>query len=83
MPAVVVVRNADGLLGRCDASCYNGTRHERCKCICDGVNHGVGRLQAMASADELAASWGDRRAHVVADVHPEAAQVLLPFGDKS
>lgn len=31
---------------RCDARCYNA-KHQECKCICQGKNHGVGLKQAV------------------------------------
>lgn len=34
----------------CDASCY-GAIHIECKCICGGVNHGVGLWQAIRNVN--------------------------------
>ena len=31
---------------RCDASCYNA-KHDKCSCICDGMNHGAGENYAI------------------------------------
>lgn len=38
---------------KCDARCYDAT-HEKCDCICGGMNHGVGLHQAQANTEELA-----------------------------
>ena len=37
---------------RCDARCHNA-RKPRCRCICGGVNHGVGLDQARANTKEI------------------------------
>ena len=47
---IIEVRSEQGVVGRCDASCYNATGPE-CHCICGGANHGVGVKIAL----------GDRR----------------------
>jgi hypothetical protein len=44
------------LYGRCDASCYDGTKTE-CACICGGVNHGVGMVQALANTAAMSDGW--------------------------
>ena len=38
---IIEVRTEQGVVGRCDANCYNAT-NDRCTCICGGANHGVG-----------------------------------------
>lgn len=37
---------------RCDAKCHNATK-PRCRCICGGVNHGVGFDQARANTRKI------------------------------
>lgn len=37
---------------RCDGKCHNATK-PRCRCICGGVNHGVGLDQARANTKEI------------------------------
>lgn len=37
---------------RCCASCHNATK-PRCRCVCGGVNHGVGIDQARANTEQL------------------------------
>jgi hypothetical protein len=44
--------SSDGGRRRCDAKCYNAHKAE-CKCICGGVNHGVGREAAMANTRRI------------------------------
>lgn len=53
---LIEVRNSDGLVGRCDAKCYEATS-PKCTCICGGANHGAGKTQAMDNTRELAESW--------------------------
>lgn len=49
MTTLIEVMKSDGtLVGRCDERCYNATG-KRCRCICRGVNHGVGLVQASES----------------------------------
>ncbi len=36
---------------RCDATCHNAKR-PGCRCICGGMNHGVGLSQAQANVQE-------------------------------
>lgn len=56
MPALVAVYNSEGLVGRCDFRCYAATSApHRCRCICRGVNHGVGLQKAM---DNVASGVG-------------------------
>ena len=54
--ALIAVYTGDGCAGRCDAKCYNAWGRE-CHCICQGGNHGLGRLEAIANTRELAGSW--------------------------
>lgn len=44
------------LYGRCDASCYAGTKTV-CDCICGGVNHGVGLEVALANTAAMSEEW--------------------------
>jgi len=47
MSILIEAHRSDGtLIGRCDHLCYNG-HGPRCKCICGGRNHGVGKNQAI------------------------------------
>ena len=42
MTALITVSNTDGIVGQCDAKCYDA-RAEFCDCICGGMNHGAGK----------------------------------------
>lgn len=44
------------LARHCDAHCYNATS-KRCKCICSGLNHGVGYQKAVANTRDLPDDW--------------------------
>lgn len=52
MATLIEVRNSDGVVGRRDAKCYDATEPE-CVCICGGVNHGVGRNQAVENTADM------------------------------
>jgi hypothetical protein len=56
MTVLITAYTGDGCVGRCDAKCYNAWGPE-CHCICQGVNHGAGRQEAMANTRELGESW--------------------------
>lgn len=45
MATLIAVYNSEGLVGRCDARCYNADGG-RCECICGGANHGKGHAKA-------------------------------------
>ena len=46
MSAIITVSNSDGVVGQCDAKCYDA-RADYCECICAGLNHGAGREAAQ------------------------------------
>ncbi len=46
MTTLIAVYNSEGLVGRCDAKCYLA-HDEICTCICGGMNHGAGKVQAQ------------------------------------
>jgi hypothetical protein len=54
MTTMLALYNSDGCAGRCDARCYNA-KSKTCSCICGGVNHGVGRQQAIDQTREYLA----------------------------
>ncbi len=56
MATLIAISTADGLVGRCDARCYEATCSV-CECICGGRNHGVGRAQATDNTRALAERW--------------------------
>ena len=56
MAVLIEVRTSSGVVGRCDAKCYNA-QHPECECICGGRNHGVGLARALESTREMAETW--------------------------
>ena len=49
MTSLIIFKRADGTItGRCDARCHNA-KGPICKCICGGINHGVGNNLAVES----------------------------------
>jgi len=53
---LIEVRNSEGLVGRCDARCYNA-KEPHCECICGGRNHGAGLQRAIENTREQAEQW--------------------------
>ena len=49
---IIEVRTEQGVVGRCDANCYDAKGTE-CHCICGGANHGVGVNVAMEDRQYL------------------------------
>ncbi|MFI9595742.1 hypothetical protein [Nonomuraea sp. NPDC052265] len=87
MSTLIAFYNSEGLVGRCDAKCYQA--HESgCHCICAGSNHGVGLYRALANMQTYVESWVDLahrrgwRVHLIefadAVVQPEPSEVPLP-----
>jgi hypothetical protein len=56
MTTLIVVYNSDGIIGRCDARCYNA-KQPHCDCVCHGKNHGQGIQIAAQNALKDAAEW--------------------------
>lgn len=47
MTTIIIRKNKDGAItGRCDARCY-GAKGKKCKCVCGGFNHGMGKNGAI------------------------------------
>lgn len=61
MATLIAVYNSEGLVGRCDAKCYNA-KHPDCECVCGGANHGAGFDQARDNTEEMAEQWIERYA---------------------
>lgn len=59
MATLIATYNSDGCTGRCDAKCYNAT-HDKCDCICRGMNHGKGIDKARENTRELADKWAEQ-----------------------
>ncbi|GAA2302146.1 hypothetical protein GCM10010149_59350 [Nonomuraea roseoviolacea subsp. roseoviolacea] len=56
MSTLIAVYDSGGLVGRCDAKCYQA--HEAaCHCVCGGNNHGAGLDQALANTQTYARAW--------------------------
>jgi hypothetical protein len=54
--ALIAAWTGDGCVGRCDAKRYNAWGPE-CHCICQGVNHGAGKQEAIENTRELGEFW--------------------------
>lgn len=61
MTALLLLRAGRGIVGRCDAACYDA-REAACTCLCEGVNHRVGYEQAVANTRGIADTWQQARA---------------------
>lgn len=49
--------NANGKKGYCSARCYNRTSNSKSRCICQGINKGVGYKQAVINTQNLYLEW--------------------------
>ena len=78
---IIEVRTSRGIVGRCDASCYNAEGTD-CHCICGGANHGVGVGIAMedrrylSDAEVLAACDGLKSGERAAVYKPQIQKRL-------
>ena len=54
MATLLALLNSARILRRCDKRCYDATT-PKCKCICGGLNHGVGFRQAVANCRAMIA----------------------------
>ena len=91
MAVLIEVRTSSGVVGRCDAKCYNA-QHPECECICGGANHGVGLARALENTREMAEAWMEEyaRRKGLKDWEGEAFprksrvwanQLVLPFAE--
>jgi len=76
MAVVVRVENSDGVVGQCDAKCYDA-EGGRCSCICGGANHGQGLTMALAKGRELAEVVGKRSTSARVTSDARTAQTVL------
>ena len=52
MTTLIIKRNKSGAVtGLCGAKCYKA-KSKKCKCICTGINHGVGLIKALELTDK-------------------------------
>jgi hypothetical protein len=56
MSTLLSVHGSEGLIGRCDAKCYDA-KEPGCDCVCGGKNHGAGLKQAMVNTELYSAEW--------------------------
>lgn len=61
MGTLIAVYNSEGLVGRCDANCYEA-RHPECDCVCGGMNHGAGLDRAIDNTRRHAEQMVERYA---------------------
>lgn len=73
MPALIKVYNARGtMIGCCDAKCYNATV-SRCRCVCQGTNHGIGLQKAAQNSRQFSP---DSLARSALSLWPTAVRVV-------
>ena len=51
MTTLITQKVGSGPNRRCDAKCYDA-KHPKCTCICGGMNHGAGGVQAIINTHE-------------------------------
>ena len=79
MATLIAVYTSEGLVGRCDARCYD-SKTGTCTCVCGGVNHKAGRAAATANchkAVENAVAWINAHREQAGDDAVVAALVPL------
>lgn len=56
---LIEVRSNGRVVGRCDSRCYAGKPGgaERCDCVCEGLNHGVGLDAAIDNIPRIVSEW--------------------------
>ena len=62
--ALIVWENAYGTKGRCSSFCWRATGRYAsmgCQCICGGMNHAKGKLEAIRNTRAFAHSWIARK----------------------
>ncbi len=59
MSTLIVSRSGGNARRSCNAKCYNAIGPD-CDCMCGGVNHGVGEMQARANCSAMGVSWVQR-----------------------
>lgn len=60
----LIASGSSGKLRRaCNAKCYLAKGPE-CDCMCGGVNHGVGEMQARQNCRAMGVSWIARATHL-------------------
>lgn len=73
MTALFIIYGPAGIIGQCDAVCYDSDGG-LCGCICGGANHGAGRRRAIRNTYKHALTWLDRVTLANPDVR--AADIL-------
>ena len=58
---LIEVRNNGRVIGRCDSRCYAGKpgNADRCCCVCEGLNHGIGLGAAIDNIPRIVSEWKD------------------------
>lgn len=69
MATLLTVYNAHGIIGRCDANCYNAKSAD-CDCVCGGANHGKGFQWAQLRTKNHAHLMVDDYLQQHADLQP-------------
>jgi hypothetical protein len=91
LTTLIAIYNNDGLLGRCDARCYDA-KQPHCDCVCGGKNHGRGIHVAAQNTVNDAAAWLEAAtppgidtreiyAKVARDLRHLAQQTFIHFTD--
>lgn len=77
MTVLIAAYNSGGCIGRCDAKCYNASTLD-CQCVCGGMNHGAGLLNAAENTAEMAEQWIED----YTELHPDAVRFdVFPDGN--
>ncbi len=72
MATLIINHNSNGSTRRCDATCYNA-KHDKCRCICGGKNHGKGFEQAKKNTIEMI----EADPSIIAKIVPRQEEIKL------
>lgn len=75
MATLISQISSSGGRRRCDARCYNA-KHDKCTCICGGLNHGKGLQQAIDNTKEIAEAMLEQANTTVAKEIFEQLQLM-------
>jgi hypothetical protein len=82
MTTLIAVYTSDGLVGLCDAKCYEATQ-PTCECSCGGRNHGAGIQMAIDHTRHMAQQWITANAQkeglksFTTEIHAECQQATV------
>ena len=69
MATLIMQKSSAGKRRRCDTKCYNAL-HDKCVCICGGMNHGIGLSEAVKFTESFARKFSNDQTVVLPNGKP-------------